>query len=298
MAIAESQLETWSSVGSVTQSSQTYATVKLALESKDAAYKDRSYSCFLQGSYGNDTNVYSDSDVDVVIKMQDIFYYDTSRMTPVDLAAFNQSLTGGGGYSYDQFRGEVTAILQKRFGTDASPDKKVIWVKPNAGRRNTDVLPAVQFRRYYRYTGNASDYAEGICFWPTGGARVENFPKQHSENLTTKHQNTSSRFKPTVRVWKNIRNRMTEKGLIKDGLAPSYYLEGLLYNVPNEHFVQSRVQTFVNCFNWIYASKREDLVCANNMFWLLRDNQATSWSPPSCETFLAEALKFWNNGGT
>jgi hypothetical protein len=50
MAIAESQLETWSSVGSVTQSSQTYATVKLALESKDAAYKDRSYSCFLQGS--------------------------------------------------------------------------------------------------------------------------------------------------------------------------------------------------------------------------------------------------------
>ncbi len=191
MAIGESQLETWSSVGSVTQSSQTYATVKLALESKDSAYSSRLYSCFLQGSYGNDTNVYSDSDVDVVIKMQDIFYYDTSRMTPADLTAFNQSLSTGSGYNYDQFRGEVTTILQKRFGADAAPDKKVIWVKPNAGRRNTDVLPAVQFRRYYRCTGNASDYAEGICFWPTGGGRVENFPKQHSENLTTKHQATS-----------------------------------------------------------------------------------------------------------
>jgi hypothetical protein len=297
MAIGETQLETWSSVGSVTQSSQTYATVKLALESKESAYSSRLYSCFLQGSYGNDTNVYSDSDVDVVIKMQDIFYYDTSRMTPADLAAFNQSLSTGSGYNYDQFRGEVSTILQKRFGADAAPDKKVIWVKPNAGRRNTDVLPAVQFRRYYRYTGNASDYAEGICFWPTGGGRVENFPKQHAENLTTKHQTTSSRFKPTVRVWKNIRNRMTEKGLIKDGTAPSYYLEGLLYNVPNENFVQSRVQTFANCMNWIYASKREDLVCANNMFWLLRDNQATSWSPQSCEGFLAAALKFWNDGG-
>src|SRR6516164_9783458 len=108
MAIAESQLETWSGVGSVTQSSQTYATVKLALESKDAAYASRTYSCFLQGSYGNDTNVWSDSDVDVVIKMQDIYYYDISRMSPADQAAFNQSLLGGGGYSYDQFRGEVT----------------------------------------------------------------------------------------------------------------------------------------------------------------------------------------------
>src|SRR4030081_1008730 len=122
MGIAESQLETWSSQGSITQSSQTYATVKLALESKDAAYASRLTYCFLQGSYGNDTNVYADSDVDVVIKMQDIYYYDTSRLSPVDLAAFNQSLSTESGYSYDQFRNEVTTVLQKRFCSDAAPD--------------------------------------------------------------------------------------------------------------------------------------------------------------------------------
>jgi hypothetical protein len=126
---------------------------------------------------------------------------------------------------------------------------------------------------------------------------VENFPKQHSDNLTIKHQATSSRFKPTIRIWKNMRNRMIQDGLIKDGLAPSYYLEGLLYNVPNENFVVSRVQTFENCLKWILASKPEDLVCANYMFWLLRENQPTSWSPQSCHTFLTALQKFWNNGG-
>jgi hypothetical protein len=48
---------------------------KNALKVEDAPYRDKSTSSFLQGSYGNDTNVRSDSDVDVVMKMQDIFYF-------------------------------------------------------------------------------------------------------------------------------------------------------------------------------------------------------------------------------
>jgi hypothetical protein len=64
MAIPESQLTTWSSQGSITQSANTYATIKLALESGDTTYAGKSYEIFLQGSYGNDTNVYADSDVD------------------------------------------------------------------------------------------------------------------------------------------------------------------------------------------------------------------------------------------
>jgi hypothetical protein len=66
MAIPESQLNTWSAQGSVQQSKNTYATVKGVLESGSAPYSSRSYDTFLLGSYGNDTNVYADSDVDVV----------------------------------------------------------------------------------------------------------------------------------------------------------------------------------------------------------------------------------------
>ena len=39
-----------------------------------------------------------------------------------------------------------------------------------------------------------------------------------------------------VRVFKNMRNTMIEKGLLADGVAPSYFIEGMLSNVPNDKF--------------------------------------------------------------
>jgi hypothetical protein len=74
MAIPESQLDTWSAQGAVQQSKTTYATVKGVLESSSAPYSARSHDSFLQGSYGNDTNVYADSDVDVVMRLSSIYY--------------------------------------------------------------------------------------------------------------------------------------------------------------------------------------------------------------------------------
>ena len=73
MPIPESQLEIWSKQGSISQSSSTYASVKNALEDSKAIYKDQSFEVLLQGSYGNDTNIYAESDVDVVIRLDSIF---------------------------------------------------------------------------------------------------------------------------------------------------------------------------------------------------------------------------------
>lgn len=42
-----------------------------------------------------------------------------------------------------------------------------------------------------------------------------------------------------ARVFKNMRSRLVESGLIEAGTAPSYFIEGLLYNVPNEKFTTS-----------------------------------------------------------
>ena len=74
MAIPESQLETWSHQGSVTQSSNTYNTIKSVLEASTTPYADKNFEVFLQGSYGNDTNIYAESDVDIVIRLDDCFH--------------------------------------------------------------------------------------------------------------------------------------------------------------------------------------------------------------------------------
>jgi hypothetical protein len=44
---------------------------------------------------------------------------------------------------------------------------------------------------------------------------------------------TGSGFKQTVRIFKNMRHRLIDDRLLRDGAAPSYYIEGLLSNVPD-----------------------------------------------------------------
>ena len=115
MSIPESQLDTWSHQGSVQQSCDTYATVKRALEARDTKYADKSFDVFLQGSYGNDTNIYAESDVDVVIRTDSIYYYDTSALNPQELQIFQSSFTAAT-YTYSDYKSQVVQALQKSFG--------------------------------------------------------------------------------------------------------------------------------------------------------------------------------------
>jgi hypothetical protein len=118
MPIPENQLDTWAKQGSITQSQATYKTVRGVLEGSDAAYAKRDYAIFLQGSYGNDTNIYADSDVDVVIRMDDIHYTDLDALSNEDKAAYQAARTTAE-YSYKVFKSEVIAQLTMaccRFG--------------------------------------------------------------------------------------------------------------------------------------------------------------------------------------
>src|SRR5580692_779434 len=111
MAIPEAQLETWSHQGSIQQSCDTYATVKRALEAHDTNYADKSFDVFLQGSYGNDTNIYAESDVDVVIRTDSIYYYDTSTLNAHELQTFHASFIAAS-YTYGDYKSQVVQTLQ------------------------------------------------------------------------------------------------------------------------------------------------------------------------------------------
>jgi hypothetical protein len=188
MAIPESQLDTWSHQGSITQSSTTYATVKRTLEASDTKYNGKSFEVFLQGSYGNDTNIYAESDVDVVIRLDDIYHYDVTALTAQELAIFNGGFVSGT-YPYADYKAHVIAALTKSFGAaDVKPEKKAVKIKANGNRRSADVVITTQFRRYYSGRGLGLQYERGICFFTSGGDRIVNYPKQHSENCTAKHQ--------------------------------------------------------------------------------------------------------------
>src|ERR1700722_9728991 len=163
----------------------------------------------------------------------------------------------------------------KRLYNGVQVGKKAVLIPGNNNRRSADVLIAQQFRRYYSYQPGSHGYHEGVAFY-ANGVRIENFPKQHCENCTAKHQATGN-FKRVVRIFKNMRNTMIDKGLLAEGVAPSYFIEGMLHNVPDDKFGGSYQDTWIGCFNHIVTADRDKLVTANHMHWLVRDNSPTSW---------------------
>lgn len=298
MAIPESQLETWASQGSIKQSSETYGIIKNGLEANGTPYADKRYKVFLQGSYGNDTNVFRDSDVDVVMRMDAAHYRDTSRMTPPEVAAYNQAYPGGG-FTLPDFKERVVQHLYEKFPNCVVPGHKAVEVRGNkTGRRDVDVLVCAQLRRYYSFLAIGNEkYAEGICFFLPDGTRVDNFPERHSANCSLKHQKSGANFKPMVRILKNMRNKMIEEKLIVDDLAPSYFIEGMLYNVPNGYFTNKYSDAFVQCFSWLHNADRSKLVCAHELDPLFAVGSRTAWELDKCSQFLEALAGFWNNWG-
>jgi len=295
MPIPESQLETWSHQGSITQSSNTYNSIKNVLEGSSTPYAGKNFKVFLQGSYGNDTNIYAESDVDIVIRLDDCFFSDVDELLEDEKAAHKKAFNDAT-YTHVDFKRDVLCVLTTQYGTAAKAGDKAIAIDASGSRRKSDVIVAAQFRRYSKFRSTAdSAYNEGICFFNAAGERIANYPKQHSANLTARHQASSKWLKPMARVFKNMRSRMVDDGLIKAGIAPSYYVEGLLYNVPKDKLTSSYQDCLVNTLNWYrQEAKKVDLVCANKQYYLLRDDSHTCWSQTDCDVFIESAIRLWN----
>lgn len=294
MSIPEIQLETWSHQGSITQSSNTYNTIKNAIEAVGTPYANKNYKVFLQGSYGNDTNIYAESDVDIVIQLNDCFQHDLTHLNEDQRSAF-LSAHSDATYTHVDFKRDVLGVLKAEYGDDVKPGEKAINIASKGNRRKADVITAIQFRRYYKFNGiYDQSYDEGICFYSASGERIANYPKQHSKNMTAKHQNTGQWLKPMVRVLKNLRGKLVDEKMIASSVAPSYYLEGLLYNVPADKFASSYGDCFVNCVKWIQEADRSKFVCANEQYKLLFEGSPVTWRASKCDEFLAAAVKMWN----
>lgn len=297
MAIPEAQLETWTHIGAGPQSTATYQSIKTVLEHKDAPYASKQVDSFLQGSYGNDTNVYgADSDVDIVLRSKAFFHYNLDALPEPQKNEFKRVHPTPAAYDLKAFKTDVVAWLNKNYGGDLDTSgKKALRLKGNGSRRDADVLLVAPHRRFTRYISEQDKTClEGVLFITTDGTSIINYPKQHSENMTRQHQATNGWLKPTVRIFKNMRNRLIRDGAMKSGVAPSYFIEGMLHNVPVGQFGVSYQKTVENCWGWVNSANAADLMCANGQHVLVRDNTPTSWSIQGFIDFMAGTQQLWN----
>jgi hypothetical protein len=296
MPIPQAQLETWSSQGSITQSKNTYAAVKAALEDAKAKYTNRNFKVFLQGSYGNDTNIFAESDVDIVIRYDGSFFRDLQLLPAEQLAAYNNYYDAPD-YPYSDFKAHVHQALKTAFGASVTPGQRAFNISAGGGRRSADVIVAFEYRRYYKFNSQFDEnYDTGIGFLTSSYDLIANYPNQHSKNCTTKHQATGNEFKPLVRIFKNMRTRLLKDGLIAKGGAPSYFIEGLLYNVPDDKFAGNYQNIVYNILSWLEKTPdRSKFLCANEQYYLLFENSSVCWPKADGEKFINAAIKLWND---
>jgi hypothetical protein len=150
VAILESQLETWAQQGKTGQFTDTYKSIRDNLLDGSAPYPVKDVEVFLQGSYGNDTNVWADSDADIVLKHNGAFYYDISEMTPTEQKYFTGVYSKNAEYGYTKFKADAEGWIT-RFYNGVQVGKKAVFVPGKNNRRNADILVCQQFRRYTSY---------------------------------------------------------------------------------------------------------------------------------------------------
>ena len=117
-----------------------------------------------------------------------------------------------------------------------------------------------QERRIYgRFQSPSSQrYVAGVRFQDRITKRwIDNFPKAHIVNGEDKDTDGQAvrLYRPTIRMFKNARTHLVDNGDISDGLAPSYFVESLYYNVPDIEFGGSFALSFRNCLRWLNRAR-------------------------------------------
>ncbi|MYH01047.1 MAG: nucleotidyltransferase [Boseongicola sp. SB0673_bin_14] len=282
MSIPERQLEQWSSLGAQRGSADTYASIKNALGSHSFP-PSMTFSVYLQGSYPNHTNIRGDSDVDIIVETDGVFYHNVPEDRKLEFG-----LVTPGSFIWSEFRDEVRRALSSYYGGRAVVQgNKSIKVSGYGNRLNADVVPCTEYRAY----SSPGRYAKGITFFSGDGVQIINHPKLHLENGSTKNGLCSKRYKPTIRVFKNARNNATND-------FPSYFLECLLYNVPNNCFVGSYSQTFVNALQHLCNARNDgslsSFVCQNERQRVFGPNEYQI-SIGEAEICVDALVDLWNN---
>lgn len=287
MVIPESQLETWAHQGAVTTARTTHESIRNALnfyEWPDEVH----FEVYLQGSYKNATNIRGDMDVDLVVQLNSTFYSNLSEEEKRNLGLAPAS------YGWNDFRFDVLRALNNYYSSSTITEgNKSIKVKASSGRLPADVVVCAQYRKY-RSLSNY-DYAEGMTFWTRNESlQIINYPKIHYDNGVKKHQNNNNQYKPAVRMFKNIRNYLEKNYHISNSLAPSYFLECLIYNVPDSNFGGSYGDTFCNIVNWLNGADLEGFVCQNGQLELFGDTPE-QWSTYNADRLIEGLIELWNN---
>lgn len=248
----------------------------------------RSITVFAQGSYANRTNVRQNSDVDICVRCNDVFYYDLPPGVLSESCGIRPA-----SYEYGLFKSEVGTALAEYFGFSAvTRGNKAFDIHANSYRIDADVVPAFEYRRYT----SPSSFHAGTKLLPDGGGEIINWPAQNYDNGVSKNRRTAERFKAAVRIVKRLRDEMTEARVAEAESISSFLIECLVWNVPDEGFGHAAYKDDVRCvISRLWNDTRDFALCCewgeiNELKYLFRGGQP--WTREHATGFLQAAWDY------
>lgn len=194
----------------VAQASREHTTVTGLIEDRSGLAAELSPSCFLQGSYRQDTAINTINDVDIVVLCR--LWYPSSG--------------GGGARTYS--RDDIFRIIAAPLLNDGRYSSKVrfgansMCIKVDLGIK-LEILPVVF--KAGTYDPSLEPFA---LYRPSSQTWEDGYARLHQRWLTHKNQN-SGNFIPSIKVLKHLRSRARLD-------AVSFHLECLLCSLPDAVF--------------------------------------------------------------
>lgn len=220
----EDKLARWTGPSSDTEQDKQDRTERMIRQAIDShePFNNCSLKIYAKGSYANNTNVRSDSDVDIAVECTEVQYWETSadgEHTPGEPYK--------GIWTPKKLRAELISAMEVKFpGQVDSSGSTAIQINSNSARIDADVVPCFSYR-YYAKNG----MRDGTKIFKNDDTSIVNYPKQQLENGRAKNIRTNYAYKKGARLLKRIENAMAQNEIFKE--LPSFFMECLAYNCPD-----------------------------------------------------------------
>jgi len=294
MSYWEDKFKTWAQSPSQTETERAANAEQMVRNAIKASSKlnARTIKVFPQGSYRNRTNIRRESDVDIGVLCDDVYFPDyPSGVTATSLGHKD------GTYTYVQFKNEVGEALTSYFGAAAvTRGNKAFDIKETSHHVEADVAPFFEHRRY---TQNGK-YLSGVELRPDNGtpSKVINWPEQHYQNGNAKNDRTKRSYRALVRILKSLRGEMEDKNVAAAKPITSFLCECLVWNVPDPDFTHSDYSGDLRAaLIFLYQNTKTDQLCqawgeVSELKYLFRPEQ--KWTRQQANDFI---LKAWQHVG-
>lgn len=221
----------------------------------------RNIKLFVQGSYANNTNVRTESDVDVAVIQEETFLPEYRKDSAYPQSGADYGFTPAPAAA-KTFKDEVQEALEEKFGSDVERKNKSIKVHGNTYRKDADTVPCRRYRDYRQdYRRDASNFVGGVVIYPDNGGIIINYPEQHIANGRKKNSDTNHHYKKMVRIMKKMRYLMEDSYNTAYSSAAknvsSFMLESLLWNIEDSWYLTNcGVYRKVFAFSQLIATLR------------------------------------------